>query len=113
MIYRIAEHADWVRAQRTAVFVSADLAAEGFIHCSEQHQVLRTAQKYYAGKTALLLLEIDDTVLGNLLVREDLSGSGLFPHVYGPIPLGAIVRHVDFAFGADGIFMLPVAFAMS
>jgi uncharacterized protein (DUF952 family) len=113
MIYRIAEQADWVRAQRTGVCVSADLAAEGFIHCSEQHQVLRTAQKYYAGKTALLLLEIDDTALGDLLLREDLSGSGLFPHVYGPIPLSAIVRHVDFAFDADGLFAFPAAFALS
>jgi uncharacterized protein (DUF952 family) len=113
MIYRIAEQADWKGAQRAGVFVSADLAAEGFIHCSEQHQVLRTAQKYYSGKSALLLLEIDDTVLGDLLVREDLTGSGSFPHVYGPIPLGAIVRHVDFAVGADGLFALPAAFGLS
>ena len=96
MIYRITEAADWCQAQRDGVFASADLAAEGFIHCSERHQVARTAQKYYAGKSALLLLEIDDTLLGKALVRENLTGSGMFPHVYGPIPLSAIHGHVDF-----------------
>lgn len=107
MIYRIAEQADWQRAQHDGAFASADLAAEGFIHCSEQHQVARTAKKYYAGKTALILLEIDDAMLGAALVREDLSGSGMFPHVYAPIPLAAIIRHFDFAVARDGGFSLP------
>ena len=107
MIYRIAETADWQRAQREGVFASADLTAEGFIHCSEPHQVLRTAQKYYAGKSALLLLEIDDSALGDALVREETSGSGNFPHVYAPIPLAAILRHLDFVSDADGQFVCP------
>ena len=107
MIYRIAEQADWNRAQRDGFFVSADLAAEGFIHCSQQHQVSQTAQKYYAGKIALVLLEIDAAALGAALVHEDLTGSGMFPHVYGPIPLNAVLRHFDFAVDADGRFTLP------
>ena len=101
MIYRIAEITDWLRAQRDGVFVSADLAAEGFIHCSEREQVARTAQKYYSGRGDLVLLEIDDAVLGKALVREDLTGSGLFPHVYGSIPLSAIRGHVDFNAAAE------------
>ena len=96
MIYRIAEAVDWRLAQCKGVFVSADLAAEGFIHCSERHQVARTAQKYYAGKTQLVMLEIDDSTLGATLVRENLTGSGVFPHIYGSIPLSAIMRHFDF-----------------
>lgn len=107
MIYRIAEQADWQRAQRDGVFASADLSEEGFIHCSEQHQVARTAKKYYAGKTALILLEIDETMLGATLLREDLSGSGIFPHVYVPIPLAAIIRHFDFTVARDGSLSLP------
>jgi uncharacterized protein (DUF952 family) len=91
MIYRIAEQADWIRAEEVGEFASADLAIEGFIHCSEHHQVARTAEKYYRGKSALLLLEIDETMLGSALRRENLTGSGNFPHVYAPIPLAAIV----------------------
>ena len=107
MIYRIAELADWIRAKKTGLFASADLSLEGFIHCSERHQLARTARKYYAGNTSLVLLEIDDSVLGAALVREDLTGSGVFPHSYAPIPLVAIVRHFNFAVAADGRFALP------
>ncbi len=96
MIYRIAENADWIRAQIAGEFASADLAAEGFIHCSEQHQVARTAEKYYRGRQGLLLLEIDEAMLGSALRRENLTGSGDFPHVYAPIPLAAIVGCKDF-----------------
>lgn len=57
MLYRIAEAADWERAQRTGFFASPDLAAEGFIHSSELWQVLETARRYYIGRSGLLLLE--------------------------------------------------------
>ena len=53
MLYRLAEPADWQHAQQTGFFISADLAAEGFIHSSEQHQVLETARRYYAGRLSL------------------------------------------------------------
>ena len=113
MIYRIAEPADWASAQRKGEFASADLADEGFIHCSEQHQVARTTRKYYAGKKSLVLLEIDEILLGAALVREDLAGSGVFPHVYEPIPLSAIVRHFDFAVADDGRCNLPAGLGWS
>jgi uncharacterized protein (DUF952 family) len=107
MIYRIAEAADWARAQQTGQFASADLQLEGFIHCSEQHQILRTAAKHYARKKALVLLEIDETKILDHLKREDSFSRGeMFPHVYAPIPLAAITRHVDFM-ETNGIFVLP------
>lgn len=90
MIYRLTLQADWQRAQRDAMFVSEDLANEGFIHCSERHQILRIANKYFAQATGLLVLEIDEVALGDKLRREDLAGSGIFPHVYGEIPIIAV-----------------------
>jgi uncharacterized protein (DUF952 family) len=108
MIYRIAEEGDWKRAQQTGEFASTDLKAEGFIHCSEQQQILRTAAKYYAGKKLLVLLEIDETKIINNLRREDSTGRGeMFPHIYAPIPLTAITRHFDFM-ETDGVFVLPL-----
>jgi len=107
MIYRIAEQNDWQRAQQSGEFASADLTAEGFIHCSEHHQILRTAQKYYAGKKSLVLLEIDETKIINDMKREDSAGRGeLFPHIYAPIPLTTITRHVDLI-EIDNVFVLP------
>ena len=107
MIYRIADEADWARAQQTGEFASADLQLEGFIHCSEQHQILQTAQKYYSGKQGLVLLEIDEEQITTSLKREDSVGRGdAFPHVYAAIPLAAITRHVDFIETGTG-FQLP------
>ncbi len=107
MIYRISEVGDWADAKLNGEFASADLALEGFIHCSEHHQILRTATKYYAGKTQLLLLEIDETKIAHILKREDSVGRGeLFPHVFGTIPLGAITRHFEFTETSAG-FVLP------
>jgi uncharacterized protein (DUF952 family) len=107
MIYRIAEENDWKRVQQTGEFASADLKAEGFIHCSEQHQILRTAQKYYSGKKGLVLLEIDEGPITACLKREDSTGRGeMFPHVFAPIPIAAITRHFDFM-ETDGVFVLP------
>ena len=85
MIYRLAEAADWAAAQRNGFFASPDLAAEGFIHFSERHQVQGVAERYYAGKTGLVLLAVDETKLGGVpLKRENTSGgTELFPHVYG------------------------------
>ena len=109
MIYRIAESTDWADARKSGYFASADLEAEGFIHISERHQVLRTANKYYRGKTGLVLLEIDETRLDAPVIREDLTGSGvIFPHSYLPIPLVAIVRHFDFVELSENGFQLPI-----
>ena len=107
MIYRISEAGDWTDAKMNGEFASADLTLEGFIHCSEHHQILRTAAKYYAGKTQLTLLEIDETKIANILKREDSVGRGEpFPHVFAPIPLSAITRHFEFTETSAG-FVLP------
>lgn len=102
MIYRIAEPSDWLAAQASGAFASADLSAEGFIHASERQQILRTAEKYYRNRADLLLLEIDEQKLNVRVVREDLAGSGQrFPHIYGPIPMAAVVRHLAFSTVAE------------
>lgn len=107
MIYRIATREEWLQCLRSGQFASADLALEGFIHCSEQRQILRTADKYYADCHGLVLLEIDGALLQQTVRREDLTGKGeYFPHVYAPIPLTAIIRHADLVKTEFG-FVLP------
>lgn len=111
MTYRIADIADWEAAQHSGFFASADLAAEGFIHTSEQAQVLETARRYYAGRAALVLLEIDEAVLSAAGVRHErnwvVSREAFFTHIFAPVPLGAIMRCWPFAADAAGVFKLP------
>jgi uncharacterized protein (DUF952 family) len=107
MIYRITDNLSWQAAQRSGQFASADLSREGFIHASERHQVLRTAARYYAGCTDLLLLEVDEAVLGDTVKRDDSAGRGeQFPHVYAAIPLAAVKRVAPLVETAAG-FQLP------
>src|ERR671926_325190 len=105
MIYRIAETRDWEAAQASGYFASADLAAEGFIHCCTARQVAAVANRYYRGHEGLVLLEIDETRVHVPLRWEDLTNAGeLFPHVYGRIPLAAVVRRLALRPGVDGRF---------
>ena len=111
MLYRLADLFDWQAAQQTGYFASADLVAEGFIHTSELHQVLETARRYYAGRLALVLLEIDEAALavaGVRVEREWAAGRGeFFAHVFGPIPVAAVRREWPFAADGAGAFSLP------
>jgi uncharacterized protein (DUF952 family) len=107
-IYRLTDTATWTEAERTGTFASPDLAAEGFIHFSERHQVAGTANRYYADRTELLLLEVDEDRLVARVVRENTTGgTELFPHVYGPVPVTAVVRTWPLRSGTDGRFRLP------
>ena len=111
MIYRIADLADWETARTTGFLASADLAVEGFIHTSEQAQILETARRYYAGRAALVLLEVDEAILSAAGVRHErnwvASREAFFTHIFGPVPLGAITRRWAFAADAAGVFTLP------
>jgi uncharacterized protein (DUF952 family) len=110
MIYRIADTQDWEAAQTSGYFASADLAAEGFIHCCTAQQVAAVANRYYQGQAALVLLEIDETQIPVPLKWEDLTNADeLFPHVYGRIPRAAFVRCLVFQPGIDGRFSSPLA----
>jgi uncharacterized protein (DUF952 family) len=107
MIYRISNNYDWDLAQKKGFFASEDLAVEGFIHCSSISQVVKVANRFYKGRTDLVLLEIVEDQLLAPLKWEDTHQSGeLFPHVYGTIDRQAIARCLDFSPSADGCFSL-------
>ena len=111
MLYRLAEPADWHHAQQTGFFASADLAAEGFIHASERHQILETARRYYAGRADLVLLEWDEATLITANVRVERewvpARQQHFAHVFGPVPLSAVRRHWLFGVDEHDDFELP------
>lgn len=105
MIYRITDVQDWHAAQVSGAFASADLTAEGFIHCCTAAQIVAVANRYYQGQTGLLVLAIDETCLHVPLRWEDLTHIGEeYPHVYGPIPLGAVQHALPLTPDPDGQF---------
>ena len=84
------------------------LADEGFVHCSYAHQVAATANRYYADLPAVVLLTIDPDRLDSPVVTESsVAGGEEFPHVYGPIPVDAVIEAASWERGIDGGFADP------
>jgi len=116
VIYHIAQRAAWLQAREQGEYRALSLQSEGFIHCSAHEQVLPVANAFYRGETDLLLLVIDETRLGPALKWEPpadppaqgISKTDLFPHIYGPIPLAAVVRVLALAPDPAGSFSFPI-----
>lgn len=118
MIYHIARRKAWQTALRIGDYRAESLDTEGFIHCSTLPQVLPVAEKYYKGQGGLTLLAIDPTRLSATLKWEPPSGGSpppgvphgeLFPHIYGPINLDAVIHVIDLEKDSHGKFRLPIS----
>jgi uncharacterized protein (DUF952 family) len=107
-LLHITNRETWLNAQRAGSYQADSLASEGFIHCSTPRQIVDTANRYYKGTRGLMLLEIDSTRVKSSLRWENLvGGTDLFPHIYGPLNLDAVVRVTPFEPGPDGLFSQP------
>ena len=116
MIYHITSRQSWQESQQLGAHRADSLESEGFIHCSTETQVLPVTEKYYKGQSELILLQIDPTRLSSELRWEPPSGGApppgvpegeLFPHIYGPINLDAVVKVFELEANPDGSFKLP------
>lgn len=93
MIYHVTNKADWQQALAAGAYTHPSLAAEGFIHSSRKEQVAGVLDRYYSGAKDLLLLHIDESKLTSELKYElAASVNQLFPHVFGPINIDAVVN---------------------
>lgn len=107
-IYKISPAALWATAQAEGVFAGAPVdVADGFIHFSTAAQVKETAAKHFKGQDGLKLAAIDPAPLGTALKWEPSRGGALFPHLYGPLPLTAVLWIKDLPLGADGQHLFP------
>ncbi|WP_433826971.1 DUF952 domain-containing protein [Actinoplanes sp. CA-015351] len=84
------------------------LATEGFIHCSPVDWVHVPATSFFRGRTDLLLLEIDESLVDVPVVWEDgvpPSPDGRqFPHIYGRLPVAAVTSVKPYLPLDDGSF---------
>ncbi len=107
-IFHIVSRDAWAAAQAAGGYRGDTLATEGFIHCSQAEQVAAVANAFYTGQAHLALLRIErERVIPE--VRDEPSGGDVFPHIYGPLNLDAVVEVMTFAPGADGRFVGPAS----
>jgi uncharacterized protein (DUF952 family) len=88
---------DWAAAFEHGVYTMSTrgktLAEEGFIHASTRAQVEGVANRFYADVDQLVLLTIDPLKVG-AEVKWEPPAPGVdehFPHIYGPLPIAAVV----------------------
>ena len=93
IILHITDKASWAKAQQAGIYRGDSLKKEGFIHCCHLAQVDQVLEKWYPDAVDLMILEIETNVLEADLVYENLEGGEeLFPHIYGPLNLKAVVN---------------------
>lgn len=108
IIYKIAPEALWREAERIGHFTGAPVdVADGFIHFSTASQVRETAARHFAGQADLLLIAIDGARLGDALKYDVSRGGALFPHLYAPLDLDAVVWVKPMPLGEDGAHRFP------
>ncbi|OAH13539.1 DUF952 domain-containing protein [Streptomyces jeddahensis] len=99
-LVHLTERALWDAARRTGAYEISTrgrtLSEEGFIHCSLRHQLPSVASFLYGtytGPDELVLLVIDsDRLTAPVRYEAPEPGAEEFPHIYGPVPVDAVVR---------------------
>lgn len=109
IILHITQRQHWDEAQEVGIYRNDSLRSEGFIHCSTPLQVIKVANRFYAGQRGLVLLCIYGGLLQAPLRYEAIETGEQFPHLYGALNLNAVIRVLDFEPGTDGKFKLPEA----
>jgi uncharacterized protein (DUF952 family) len=99
---------DWSAAQAEGELRPESLASVGFIHLSAPEQVHLPANRLYRGRDDLVLLHIDPThvdspIRWELGVATDPE-SMVFPHLYGPLPVDAVINVTSYLPNAEGVF---------
>lgn len=81
--------------------------ADGFIHLSTAAQLTETVDRHYRGQPDLVVLAIDLEAVGADLRWEPSRGGALFPHVYGVLPMAAVLAAGPLERLEDGTVALP------
>jgi|SRR5271156_3177741 len=108
MIYKICPLSIWRDAECRGSFSGAEIdRRDGYIHFSTAAQLRETAVRHFADKDGLVLVAVDDSVLGPALKWEAARDGSLFPHLYGDLTLDAVRWKKPLPLGADGQHLFP------
>lgn len=107
--YKIMSAAELQQMQRDGVFHGSPVdVTDGYIHLSCGSQVAATLDRHFGGVEDLMLVAVDLSLLGDSLRWEPARGGELFPHIYGPLPVAAVVTVGAVERTADGAVMSSI-----
>src|SRR3989339_1032488 len=105
IILHACTKADWQKAQKDQEYKVSSLDSEGFIHCSEADTIIGVANSHWKGRLDLVLLIINSVKVKSEIKYElDPKGGKIYPHIYGPLNLDAVIKVKDFLPNSNGIF---------
>ena len=108
LVYKICMAADWREAEQAGAFHGAGVdLTDGYIHLSAPGQVVETAERHFAGQRDLMLVAVDSAALRAALKWEAARDGALFPHLYGPLSLDAVVWTKPLPLDRDGRHVFP------
>jgi uncharacterized protein (DUF952 family) len=92
--FKIFTADQWAQFVIAGVFHGAPVdLADGYIHLSAADQLQGTLDKHFAGQAGLVIADVDLSALGDGVKWEVSRGDALFPHLYGVLPMAAILSH--------------------
>lgn len=95
--FKIFTADQWAQFRADGLFHGAPVdVADGYIHLSASDQVQGTLDKHFSGQKGLVIAEIDLAQLGDLVKWEESRGGSLFPHIYGALPMEAVIGEPAF-----------------
>ena len=103
----IAKLEQWEQAESIGVYRGDTLSSDGFIHCSTPQQLVKVANDVYHGQRGLVLLAINPSKVRSEIRFEKSEGRELYPHIYGPLNVDAVVKVHSFEPNQYGKFKLP------
>lgn len=106
IILHITQKSQWEQAKLTGIYYNNTLDSEGFIHCSTIKQLERTANKFFANQTGLVLLCIDSEKV-QPEIKYEAVGEENFPHIYGALNTDAVIDAIAFPPEITGKFKFP------
>lgn len=106
MLVHLCGVQEWSHARERGGIPESDKT--GYIHLSTLEQVHLPANRLYRGRADLVLLYIDPAALDSPVrwepgVPTD-PRSMLFPHLYGPLPVRAVIGAAAYPPAGDGSF---------
>ena len=108
LIFKICKRSEWAGVSAAGIYRgSAKDKADGFLHFSTEEQLVGTLNRYYADADDLLLVAVDADALGKALKHEPSTAGALYPHLYGDLPLAAVIWSRPIGRNTKGEFLLP------
>ena len=108
IIFHMCAKIEWQTALVNGFYKgSAQDVVDGFIHFSTTDQLSESAYKHRKGQRGLVLLSVEVDLLGEALRWERSREGDLFPHLYGPLSLQAVICVDALELGKEGRHKFP------